>query len=121
MYRTLKLAMIPALAIGMAVLAGGAKADAGGFSISIGNYGYHGYSAYSSLRPSYGAPAFYGRSCGPQYSYHRSHGHSSLYRGSYNVNRPRYDYRQPTFVPRGRHFDHGPGPRDYHYRGHGRR
>ena len=117
MSRLLKLAGIPVLAVGLALMTGGAEADAGGFSISIGNYGYRGYGGYHSLRPSYGPSIYYGRSFRPTYNYSRSYGHSR-YRGLGHPRAPHYDYHAPTLIPHGNHFDYIPGHWDYHHRGH---
>ncbi|WP_182866439.1 hypothetical protein [Stieleria mannarensis] len=115
MSRFMRWASVPALAFGLLLMPGGNEAEAGGFSIRIGNYGYGygNYGAYRSLRPSYGPSIYYGRSFRPTYNYHRS------YRG-YHPSRPHYDYHPPSLVPHGNHFDYVPGHYDFHYRGHGR-
>ena len=123
MSRLLKLAGIPALAIGLALLSDGTQAQAGGFSISIGNYGYRGYGGRTAYRP------YYGRSHRPRYNYSRAY-HSSRayhgrrggyggYSGSYHHPRvPHYDYHAPSLVPHGNHLDYIPGHYDFHHGGH---
>ncbi|MCA9135887.1 MAG: hypothetical protein KDB00_03990 [Planctomycetales bacterium] len=111
MSRLLKMAGIPMLAIGLAFLSGGAQADAGGFSISIGNYGYRGY-------PGNVPSIYYGRSYRPSYNYSRVYGHSQSFGGYYHPRQPHYDYHPPTLIPHGNHLDYVPGHYDLHHRGH---
>lgn len=123
MSRFFKLAGLPVLAIALTfVTSSGAEADAGGFSISIGNYGYRGYGGHHSLRPSYGPSIYYGRSFRPSYNYSRTYyhsGHHAGHHGGYHhPRRPHYDYHAPTLVPHGNHYDYVPGHWDFHHRGH---
>lgn len=118
MARLMKLAGIPVLALGLALMTGGNEADAGGFSIQIGNYGYGNYhygnrGVYHSYRPSYGRSIYYGRSSfAPSYNYYRSYG------GYHHPIRPHYDYHPPSLVPHGNHLDYVPGHYDFHHNGH---
>jgi hypothetical protein len=110
MSRLLKLAGTAVLAIGFVQMSGGQQAKAGGFSISIGNYGYGTVGRYRSYRPSYGSAYSYGRIYRPTY---RSYG------GYHHPRRPHYDYHGPTLVPHGNHLDYIPGHYDFHAPGHG--
>jgi hypothetical protein len=117
MSRLLKFAGIPVLAIGLALITGGAEADAGGFGISIGNYGYRGYSGHGAYRPNYG------RSYRPSYNYSRVYqgrygGYGGHGGGGHHPRVPHYDYHAPTLVPHGNHLDYIPGHYDYHRGGH---
>lgn len=113
MSRLFKLAAIPVLAIGLAFITSGAQADAGGFGISIGNYGYRGYGG-RSYRPSYG------RAYRPSYNYSRVYGghYGGHYGGSHHPRVLHYDYHAPTLVPHGNHLDYIPGHYDSHRGGH---
>lgn len=123
MSRLLKIAGIPVLAIGLALMTGGAKADAGGFSISVGNFGYRGYGGHRGHR-GHGSSIYYGQSFRPSYNYYRSFGHSRSYGGYggyggyHHPRQPHYDYHAPTLIPHGNHLDYVPGHYDFHHRGH---
>ena len=109
-----RLACIPVFAFGLALMTGGQKADAGGFSIHIGNYGYGNYGGYRSYRPTYNPSTYYrhGRTHAPTYNYYRSYG------GYHHPVRPHYDYHAPSLVPHGNHLDYVPGHYDFHHGGH---
>ena len=96
------------VALGTLTLADTPKANAGGFSLSIGNFGY-------------GVPYYNNRSRYGAYRY----GHSSHRHRSYRVPRyyahprtPHYDYHPPQLVPHRGHLDYVPGHFDFHHRGH---
>ncbi|MCO8124537.1 hypothetical protein NHH03_22550 [Stieleria sp. TO1_6] len=102
MSRLIKLACIPALAFALVVMTGQQQAEAGGFSIRIGNSGYGSY--YGGYGRSYGysrGRAYLGRSYYPGYRSYRSY-------------RPHYDYHPPSLVPHRGHFDYVPGHYDFH-------
>ncbi|QDT06866.1 hypothetical protein K227x_52870 [Rubripirellula lacrimiformis] len=113
MFRLTKWMVAPLLAAGMMFAADTPKADAGGFSISIGggNYGSHGYRSY---RPSYG----YGyQSYRP--SYNSYYGHAPSYRVPvYRRSVGHYDYHPTEIRRHGNHYDVTPGHYDYHRGGH---
>ena len=115
MSRLIKLASIPVLALGLALMTDGKEADAGGFSLSIGNYGYGGHGGvYRSYRPYTGSAYRYGRSYTRGYHSYRGYG---VY--NHHPRRPHYDYHGPTLVPHGNHLDYIPGHYDFHAPGHG--
>ncbi|MEL7265105.1 MAG: hypothetical protein AAFP69_09925 [Planctomycetota bacterium] len=110
MFRILKWVAIPAITIGLFMAADTPKADAGGFSLSIGTgggfygapysgvrVGYGGYGRGIGVHPGYGIGYGYGR--GPVgYSYRSTY---RSYAPAYRVPAPRYDvYRSYRRVPR---------------------
>ncbi|TWU49534.1 hypothetical protein [Rubripirellula reticaptiva] len=113
MFTLTKWMVAPLLAAGLMFAADTPAADAGGFSISIGNGGF-GYSNYNSYRPSYGGhynsyrPS-YGARYGhvPSYQVPRYQSYRSNYGGH-------YDYHPTQVVPHGNHYDVYPGHYDYH-------
>ncbi len=115
MTRLTKWMVAPLLATGLMFFAADAPtADAGGFSLNIGNggfsygnYGYGGYGGrYGSYRPSYGYGGGYGSNYGHRYRtpVYNHGGH--------------YDYHPTQVVPHGNHYDVYPGHYDYHQGGH---
>ncbi len=117
MFNLTKWMVAPVLAAGMMFAADAPRAEAGGFSLSIGNggfgfsnfgYGGGGY-GYRSYRPSYGygLPAV----VVPPHSYHGRYDRYRSYRGGH------YDYHPTEVYRHGNHFDVVPGHYDYH-RGH---
>jgi len=122
MSRLLKFSVLPMLTLGLVLMAGAKEADAGGFSIQIGNYGAgnygygnqacRGYGGYQSLRPSYGPSIYYGRSYRPSFNSYQSY-------GGYRSNRAHYDYHAPSLYRHGNHLDYVPGHYDIHHGGHG--
>lgn len=106
----------PLLAAGMFFVTDTSTANAGGFSISIGNGGFgSGYGGYRSYRPSYGGG--YYNSYRP--SYGAGYGHVPSYQiPRYRSYRGHYDYHPTQVVPHGNHYDVYPGHYDYHRGGH---
>lgn len=125
MARSIKFVAAAAIAVALSLTAGETSADAGGFSLRIGNYGgYGGYGGYgyNSYRSAYrGSSLSYGRSLGSPYvSGYRGTGYRS-YAPAYNYHprTPHYDYHPPTVIRHRGHYDVVPGHYDFHYRGHG--
>lgn len=130
MSRFTKWAIVPAIAVAMVLTTDATKADAGGFSISIGSggfgsgglgyggYGYGGSSArYGSGYRGYGGgiSSFnYGsRSLGPVVYPGVSTRYGVGYQG---YAQPRYQYRAPVAAPYRGGYHHQPRPYDC-YRG----
>jgi len=112
MSRFIKGAGAAVLAFASFTLIDSPQANAGGFSLSIGNFGY-------------GVPYYSGRSRyrGSHYGYGRgrSHYRHHSYRVPGHVRHPRYphyDYHPPRIVPHRGHFDYVPGHFDFHHRRH---
>ncbi|TWU60855.1 hypothetical protein Poly51_11370 [Rubripirellula tenax] len=110
----------PVLAAGLLFATDTPTANAGGFSISIGNGGF-GNGGYRSYRPSYGGGYYnsyrpsYGTNYGVRYghvpSYQVPRYSVPLYRSNYGGH---YDYHPTEVVPHGNHYDVYPGHYDYH-------
>ncbi|QDV61446.1 hypothetical protein [Crateriforma conspicua] len=121
MNQWIKWTLAPVAALAFTLAGDAPKADAGGFSLSIGTGGYgyssFGYSRYGAYRPYYGpsirpyptATIYRSRSIGvpvraPSY-YHRS----------YHVRpAPHVHYRPPVVIGHGHHYGRYPGHYDYH-------
>ncbi len=124
MFSLTKWLVAPVLAAGLMFAADAQRADAGGFSLSIGNggFGYNNFGGgYRSYRPAYGnnfgggyrygygAPAVI---VAPHSGYHGG-GYRSNFRGGGH-----YDYHPQQVYRHGNHFDVVPGHYDYHRGGH---
>lgn len=108
MSRLIKFGSIPVLALALMLAAPAERADAGGFGISVGSFGYGPSIGYRS----YHAPAV-------RYGYGRGISYSSFYGSSYrhyNSFRHPHVYQRPVVVPRRSPYHYAPGFRYPAYR-----
>lgn len=108
MLRKTTLAIVPLLAIALALSSDTSTASADGFAIQVGRFGISTYNhrGHNHRYNSFRTPVY--RNYGPSYG--------SYYRGGYHgYARPHLDWHGPSLVPHGNHYDYVPGHWDVHY------
>ncbi|MEM8913624.1 MAG: hypothetical protein AAGC97_17835 [Planctomycetota bacterium] len=112
--RVIRLLAIPAIAFGTWLVADPPRADAGGFSFSIGSPRVLGFGTSSRYGFSRYGTGFRGVTYGYGYP-----GYTAGFRGisPYRSYRPttRYYHTSPSFVPRSRYYGYVPGYYGYPY------
>lgn len=126
MFRLIKWAAMPVLAVAMMGLDAPQAKAIDGFRVQIGGLGIS--SGYRSYRPSYGYHRGYSSGYGSHYGGHHYGGihyggihYGGHHYGGHHYARPHYDYHSPSLVPHRGHLDYVPGHYDLHYGHHGHR
>ena len=129
MFSFTKWLVAPVFAAGLLLAGDASQAEAGGFSISIGNGGYGGggYGGYGGY--GYGGGGYGYNAYRPAYGFGGGHvispSHSSYYGGGYGggygaqYGGGHYDYHPTEVYRHGNHLDVVPGHYDYHRGRHG--
>jgi len=109
--RLMRWAAIPVVAVGMALAADAPRAEAGGFSFSVGSGFPYAFGPSFGYRAGFGAHPFYGNSFRRGHFYRYGTGYRGFHPGL-----PRVNYRQPCIVPGRSPFGVIPGGRHLHRR-----